>query len=202
MARQTVFLGDSFTAGQGDASALGWVGRLAQAAAAAGTPIDVINLGLGGATTAEIARHWERAVGAHLASAHTPRLILCAGVNDATSLGGDRTWVAPEVSERSVAAILDRAGALGWPIFVLGPGPACDAAHDARSSELEECFARLCRERAVPFVAILAPLLASGPWRAEAAASDGLHPGAGGYAQLAELVIGAGLVDWLTAPST
>jgi lysophospholipase L1-like esterase len=34
-------------------------------------------------------------------------------------------------------------------------------------------------------------------WAREAAGNDGTHPGAGGYAALAQLVLGAGWLTWL-----
>jgi len=44
---------------------------------------------------------------------------------------------------------------------------------------------------------VLAALLATPVWRAEAAAGDGAHSGAGGYAALADLVLAGGWLDWL-----
>jgi acyl-CoA thioesterase I len=40
----------------------------------------------------------------------------------------------------------------------------------------------------VPYLEVYAALRASRTWTAEAAAGDGAHPGAGGYAALARLV--------------
>lgn len=198
MTRYAVFVGDSFTAGQGDPEGRGWVGRIAEAAERRGDPLAVVNLGVGGATSEQVALHWERAAREFVPDGAEVRLVVGVGANDTTALGGGRTWVAPPDSERALARILDRARDLGWPAFVLGPGPACQPAQDARSADLEDAFAAICADRGVPFVPILVALLDDPAWTGEALGHDGLHPGAGGYARLATLVTTAGLLDWLT----
>ena len=49
----------------------------------------------------------------------------------------------------------------------------------------------------MPFVDVFGALRANAAWTAEAAAGDGTHPGAGGYAALARLVLAHGWLDWL-----
>jgi lysophospholipase L1-like esterase len=49
----------------------------------------------------------------------------------------------------------------------------------------------------VPFVATFAALSGPSAWRREAAAGDGSHPAAGGYAELAEIVLKGGFLDWI-----
>jgi acyl-CoA thioesterase I len=51
----------------------------------------------------------------------------------------------------------------------------------------------------VPFVDVFGALCANAAWTAEAAAGDGAHPGAGGYAALAQLVLAGGWLEWLAA---
>jgi lysophospholipase L1-like esterase len=51
----------------------------------------------------------------------------------------------------------------------------------------------------VPFVDVFGSLCSNAPWTAEAAAGDGAHPGAGGYAALARLVLAGGWLEWLGA---
>ncbi|MEH3054845.1 MAG: GDSL-type esterase/lipase family protein [Patulibacter minatonensis] len=199
MVRHAVFLGDSFTAGQGDPSGLGYVGRVAQAAEARGDEWRVTNLGVGGATSEALALHWEVAVWARLLPGEQARLVVGIGANDTTPLLGGGSWVDHDTSVASFTAMLDRAGELGLPVFALGPGPAGRPEHDARSLRLEQAYGAACGARRVPFVPILEPLLTSEAWRREADAHDGLHPGASGYARLAELAIAGGLLDWLAA---
>ena len=53
-AQQICFVGDSFVAGIGDETALGWIGRLTTRQATAGKPITAYNLGIRGNTSAQI----------------------------------------------------------------------------------------------------------------------------------------------------
>lgn len=52
---QLCFVGDSFVAGIGDETALGWTGRLTARQAATGNPVTAYNLGIRGNTSADIA---------------------------------------------------------------------------------------------------------------------------------------------------
>jgi len=79
----------------------------------------------------------------------------------------------------------------------VGPAPVADPAVDARIVALTAAYADVARAAGVPFVAVAEPLLATPAWRAEAAAGDGVHPGARGYGALAELVLAGGWLDWL-----
>jgi len=49
----------------------------------------------------------------------------------------------------------------------------------------------------LPYVETAHVLSAHDAWRGEAAANDGSHPAAGGYAALAEIVLAAGWTAWL-----
>ena len=160
MALQVVFLGDSCTAGQGDPTRLGWTGRVVAAAIGRGLDVRATNLGVGGATSEQVALHWERAARVRVRPGDDVRIIVCVGANDTTAIGYGRTWVDPATSDRSLSRLLDRAQALGYHAFVLGPGPACLPAQDERSAALEAVFAQRCGERSVPFVPILSALLA------------------------------------------
>ncbi len=46
----------------------------------------------------------------------------------------------------------------------------------------------ICEQLGVPFLDAFTPSATFRHWRAEAAAGDGAHPGAGGYGELAALV--------------
>lgn len=83
--------------------------------------------------------------------------------------------------------LADAAGA-GWPVLVVGPPAVADDAQNQRIAVLDDHFARVCAEHGVPYVPVAAVLAADPVWTAEVAAGDGAHPGAAGYALLADLV--------------
>lgn len=96
--------------------------------------------------------------------------------------------------ESSLAALisaLDQAAVLLVPAYVVGP-PDAPGVSDA--------YAGICAAREIPFFETFGPLGPGSAWRAEANAGDGSHPGAGGYAELADLLDHAGLTDSLMAP--
>jgi lysophospholipase L1-like esterase len=66
-----------------------------------------------------------------------------------------------------------------------------------RIVDLSRSFAATCDTRQVPFVEVATPLSGSEIWCQEVAADDGAHPGARGYALLADLILDAGWLDWL-----
>jgi acyl-CoA thioesterase-1 len=108
--------------------------------------------------------------------------------------------VATDGSCRALAAILDEADALGFPAFVIGPAPVDDAEQNLRISALSRSFAEVCQERGRPFVEAVGPLCESSVWMAEVSAGDGAHPQTGGYEAIADLLIQAGLLAWITGP--
>lgn len=182
-------LGDSFVAGVGDPEYLGWVGRVA---AATPGPLTVYNLGVRRETSADVLARWQAECVPRLPSEVEGRLVVAVGVNDCTEERGSHR-VAPHVSARNLGALLDRSR---WSMLVVGPPPVADAAQNARIVALDALFAQVCAARGVGYVPIADALLADQVWTAEVAAGDGAHPGAGGYARLAELVFPAWR-DWL-----
>lgn len=71
-------------------------------------------------------------------------------------------------------------------------------AADASLSELSRRAGAICDERSVQHFSARAVLTDDGPWYAQAAAFDGAHPQADGYAELADALETDGLVEWLT----
>lgn len=195
--RRVLFFGDSFVAGVGDPTGLGWTGRVVAASYAAGRPLTAYNLGVRRDTTADVAARWRAEARARIGAEDAAYgIVLGLGVNDMSEEGGTLR-VAPGVAVDNVGAIIDGARDLGVEVFVVGPPPAGEPAHDARVVQLSARLGELALARSVPFVAALSALRACVAWTSEAAANDATHPGAGGYAALAELVLAAGWLDWL-----
>jgi acyl-CoA thioesterase I len=191
--------GDSFTAGVGDRHGRGWVGRVVEAAHAAGRPLMAYNLGVRRETSVEVAVRWRFEAMPRLLAGADCRVVFAVGTNDATD-EGDGPRVPPERSCMALEKMLDQAGKLRLPAAVAGPPPAGDAAQQARVIALSDAFAELCAARGVPFWPVAEVLLASRTWLDEAASGDGAHPAAGGYDLLAQTLLDAGLLAWLQAP--
>ena len=195
--RRVLFFGDSFVAGVGDPSARGWVGRVAAASWDAGLPVLAHPLGVRRQTSLQVAGRWRTEARERLVDCVHARVVFSFGANDTTVEDG-RLRVEPEVSSATLVSVLDEAGLLGLPAFVVGPPPVGEDGQDARITSLSSAFAKVCAARAVPFADVCEPLRANATWRTEAAAGDGSHPGAGGYAALAKLVLAAGWIAWIS----
>jgi lysophospholipase L1-like esterase len=190
--------GDSFVAGVGDPRGQGWVGRVVEAAHAAGRPLMAYNLGVRRETSVEVAVRWRfEAMPRRFAGADC-RVIFAVGANDTTVENGT-VRVAPERSCMALDKMLSQAAEIGLPAAVAGPPPAGDAGQQARVVALSDAFAGVCTERSVPFWPVAEPLLASPVWLDEAAAGDGAHPAARGYDLLARTLLDGGLLAWLQA---
>lgn len=198
--RRVLFFGDSFTAGAGDPTALGWVGRVA----AACQPLTAYNLGIRGETSAQVAARWQTEAWPRLRADAAHGVVFAVGANDAC---GDPTDADPPrldlaASVATVADLLEAAALMQLPAFVVGPPPVGEPAADERVAALTDAYGRLCRSRDVPFAPVAPTLLADPLWREEAHAGDGAHPAAAGYARLAELVLAGGFQAWLAARVT
>ncbi|RBY79241.1 G-D-S-L family lipolytic protein [Blastococcus sp. TF02-09] len=182
------FVGDSFVAGVGDPEHLGWAGRLCVASARAGLPVTRYVLGVRRQTTAEVAERWAAECRVRLAGGEwEPRVVLSTGVNDTTEEDG-ASRLEPEQSVAALAGMLAGAADAGWPVLVVGPPAVADDRQNQRIAHLDDRFARACADHGVPYVPVAAALAADPVWRSEVAAGDGAHPGAAGYARLADLV--------------
>ncbi|MBJ7353549.1 MAG: hypothetical protein JHC98_01880 [Thermoleophilaceae bacterium] len=174
------FFGDSFVAGYLDPTGLGWVGRIAEHC----DGIAFANHGVPGATSEACVRQW---FNTGIDPQRNETVVFSFGTND---------LIYGVPTENSLAALvrgLDRAAELQVPAYVVGPPDA---------PGLADAYAGICAARDIPFFDTVIPLGAGSIWRAEADAGDGSHPGAGGYAELAELLERAGLVQWLTKMSS
>lgn len=195
--RRLLVLGDSFVAGVGDPSGLGWVGRVVAAAHAARQPLTAYNLGVRGDTSADVLARFEPEVRARIGAADASYgVVVGLGTNDMTEAEG-RVRVEPGLAVDNLGRVIETARALGLDVFLVGPPPAGEPAQDARVCALSQRFAALARDRDIPFVDTATALLATPAWTEEAAAGDGSHPGAGGYGALADLVLAGGVLTWL-----
>ncbi|MBB4663968.1 GDSL-type esterase/lipase family protein [Conexibacter arvalis] len=198
--RCVLFFGDSFTAGAGDPTALGWVGRVA----AACQPLTAYNLGVRGETSVQVAARWQGEAWPRLRGDAAHGVVFAVGANDACGdpADDDPPRVDPGHSAATLAELLEGAALMRLPAFVVGPVPVGEPHADGRVLALDDAFARLCGARGLPYAAV-APALSADPlWREEAHAGDGSHPAAAGYARLAELVLAGGFRDWLEAHVT
>jgi len=194
--RRVLVFGDSFVAGVGDPECRGWVGRVGARSWAAGIALTVHPLGIRRETSVDVAARWIAEARPRCGAGIDCRVVFSFGANDATLEDG-RERVAPGVSAATLERVLHEAATLGLASFVVGPPPVGEAAHDARIVALAQRFAAVCEACATPFVDVAGALGASEIWVAEAAAGDGTHPGAGGYAALAEVVVAGGWLEWL-----
>lgn len=195
--RRILFFGDSYVAGVGDPTGLGWVGRVTAASYEAGLPITAYDLGVRGHTSADVAARFEAEAQARTGNAAASYgVVLAFGANDMTEVD-KRLRVAPGIAVRTLNGLIDRIEADGHGVFVVGPPPVGDREQDERIAELSNQLAHVVTHRGLPFVDTAKRLLANDDWRAEAAANDGSHPGAAGYAALADLVLTGGWIEWL-----
>jgi len=195
--RRILCFGDSYVAGVGDPTGLGWVGRVVAASYEAGLPLTAYDLGVRGHTSADVAARFEAETQARTANtAADYGIVLCFGANDMTEVDR-RLRVPPGIAVRTLNGLLDLAEANGHGVFVVGPPPVGDREQDERIAELSNQLAHAVTHRGLPFVDVAKRLLANDDWRSEAAANDGSHPGAGGYAALAELVLTGGRIGWI-----
>ncbi|MBE9180647.1 lipase [Oculatella sp. LEGE 06141] len=189
------FVGDSFVNGTGDPDCLGWTGRVC-AVAAGGSDravsqardLTYYNLGVRRETTADISRRWQSEVACRLPKGCDGRVAFSFGVNDTTA-EENKTRIALSDSIRNADAILSVAQR-HYNVLMVGPLPIADAEQNRRTSELSDRFASLCNALKIPYLNVFTPLSHSEQWMQQVQARDGAHPGAAGYAELADLVQG------------
>ncbi|MEC3958152.1 GDSL-type esterase/lipase family protein [Nocardia sp. CDC153] len=194
------FVGESFVAGVGDQKCLGWAGRLAVRAIAAGQPLTYYNLGVRRENSTELAARWEAECAPRLPQGADCRVVISTGVND-TQFEDGRPRVEVEDSVRNLADMLRRVREKGWQAMVVAPPPNVDAEHNARIVDLDARFADLCEEAKVPYLRTHQPLRENQIWMQDVAAGDGYHPGAAGYDEFAALLAPHWLL-WLADPGS
>ncbi len=189
--RRVCFAGDSFVAGVGDPEHRGWVGRIVAESYRDGRPVTAYNLGVRRDTSEDVRRRLPAETGVRWVAGCDNRLVVSFGVNDTTEVDG-AVRVAPERSVANLRAIAGDMAAHGVPLLVVGPPPVADAGQNDRIAALDALF----EEAVSPYVSVFGVLAAERDWMRAVAIGDGAHPGADGYALLAELVLPA-WEDWI-----
>jgi acyl-CoA thioesterase-1 len=192
MDMRLIFIGDSIVAGTGDDECRGWVGRVASATRRAGVDHTPYNLGIGGDTAADVLARWEPEVTRRLNPELENRLVVQVGVNDARD-GVERPAAA---SAADLAAFVQAARGASLEPLVVGPIPTRAELESDRVGALSERFAATCAELGAAFIELHAGLHGSGAFLASLE-SDGYHPDADGYAQIAQVVLHNGWWEWL-----
>jgi acyl-CoA thioesterase I len=195
------FIGDAFTVGAGDETALGWVGRVAHAAWAQNHDVTIYNLGIRGDSTRAILRRWRGECAARLPYGTTGRLVFMFGGNDAKEVVG--TGVEVPITESVANARRIIAEAAAWlptlwislipmsetkPYPRLLPGLPEYRFDNRRQAEYTQRYAAVAQELRVPFLDIHTPLMHDPKWQLLTQAGDGSNPGADGYARIAALI--------------
>jgi acyl-CoA thioesterase I len=182
------FIGDSLVNGTGDPTLLGWVGRVCAAARRRGHDITAYNLGIRGDTSAEIAARWQEESVRRLPPGIDGRLIFSFGANDC--IGRDSPPRVPAAQALANARAVLEGARQRHPTLMLGPTPTALPETDPRIAALSRDLAKLAAELSIPYLDLYTPLAAMPLWRLEITIGDGAHPGAAGYALIADLVEG------------
>ena len=181
------FIGDSYVNGTGDPQFLGWPGRVCAASQGPEVHITGYNLGIRGDTSADVLRRWRAEVDARRLLPHDARLVFGFGANDCWLIDGEPRVAEPD-TVKNARQILAEARAL-LPTLLVGPPPGKDDDEQARRARVSTVLADIAAEAEVPYLDVIGQLDDADAWRREAAAGDGVHPGAEGYASLARAVL-------------
>jgi lysophospholipase L1-like esterase len=195
------FIGDAFTVGAGDETALGWVGRVARGEWERNHDVTIYNLGVRGDSTRGILRRWRGECEMRLPRGANGRLVFMFGGNDAKEEVTTGVEVPIEESVANARTII--AEAVAWcptlwmslipmsetqPYPRLLPGMPEYRFDNRRQAEYTGRYAAVARELAVPFLDLHTPLLHDSEWQHLTQAGDGSNPNAAGYAKIAALI--------------
>lgn len=181
------FVGDSYVAGVGDGSGLGWVGRLASHAHAAGLPLTVYNLGVRGHTAVDVAHRMPDEVTRRVKPGTDTRVVLAYGLND-VALDGGSVRVSAADTLAATSRSLEWLAAARIPVIFVGPPAIGDAGQDSRTEALDRLLAERAAAHDVEYVPVFGRLRDDAVWLREVRAGDGAHPGTPGYQRYFEAV--------------
>lgn len=192
MDMRLIFIGDSIVAGSGDDERRGWVGRVSTATRRAGVDLTPYNLGIGGSTAGDVRARWRDEVTRRLSDEIDNRMVVQVGVNDARD-GVER---AADDSVRDLLAIVEGARGIGLEPLIVGPIPTAEPDESERIGALSRRFGEACAATGAAFVEVHAGLRDNRAFLASLG-SDGYHPDADGYAEIAQVVLHNGWWEWL-----
>jgi lysophospholipase L1-like esterase len=164
------------------------VGHLTAAALALGHNLTAYNLGVRRETSADILKRWQQECAPRVRTGTEMRVVFCFGANDTALDNGQRRLTLDQTLVN--ARTLLRAAKTKYLVLLIGPPPVADADHNRRIEELSRELKKLAAPEGVPYLDAFTPLQSSTVWRPEVAGNDGSHPRAGGYRELAALVLG------------
>lgn len=172
------FAGDSYVAGLGDSTALGWVGRVVAHAHAAGTPLTSYQLGIRRNTSQDVAGRVREETARRLADADDGLVIVSFGVNDTLVEGGRQRVTAAETLAAFERMVRELAPT---PVALVGPPAVDDDAHNSRLRPLNAALRTTAATLGVDFFEVFTTLEHDEIWREQLRAHDGYHPDAPGY---------------------
>jgi acyl-CoA thioesterase I len=181
------FAGDSYVAGVGDASGLGWVGRLTAHAHACGLPVTAYNLGIRGNTSCDVAARLPDEVSRRLHPVAELRVVLAYGLND-VALDNGRPRVDTARSLGATSRSLDWLASVRVPAVFVGPPAIGTAAQDSRTEYLDRMLAARVAAHKVTYISTFKSLAGNLKWLDGVREGDGAHPGTAGYEQYFEAV--------------
>lgn len=187
-----VFLGDSLVNGLGDPRGQGWVTRVVARSQTDDLELTAYNLGVRGASSAEVLERFREECPPRFAGRGERRLVVSVGRSDV-----DKN-VSVARHRLNLATILDDAASTGISTFVVSPPPVTDPSVNALLEVFVDAQADVCSRRGVHFVDCFRPLLGHDQWESDlAVAKVPDHPGQAGYGLIAWLVLNGGWREWL-----
>lgn len=187
------FFGDSFVAGVGDSSGLGWVGRVTAAARAAGHRMTSYNLGVRRETSVQVVERIASEAPPRLSDAEDARLVVSFGVNDTSEVNG-LPRVSVEEGVRALQAVSQFI--VAERVLMVGPPATADSAQNGRIQIRDRALSREAGRLGIRYISTFQATLVDASWQYEVATGDGYHPDSAGYRLLASLIEPA-LLEWL-----
>lgn len=198
------FFGDSITAGTGDETGQGWVGRLANMDSDGGKRFTAYNLGIRRDTSRRIAMRW-RQEWAHRILANRPSAIVAMfGINDCA--GAEENYDGVDHGQRveadislGIARNMITAMKAVAPVLWLGPTPLVENMMDddppgrqtlpprlERLAVIDRSYAACAEVIGVPYLDCLDIFLESDGFMQSLHSGDGVHPSGSGHQLIAD----------------
>ena len=155
-----------------------------------GAAITCYNLGIRADTSADVLRRWEREVAARRLVEQDARLVFSFGANDCFLIDG-QIRITREESEKNAYEILTKAIDL-LPTLMIGPPPGLDQQQHVLRKDMSALLQEVAGRVGVPYLDVIEAFGDAETWRHEVRSTDQIHPGAGGYSALADMVM-----NWL-----